>query len=142
MPRPLVIDASVAAKWFLAEPDSEQALKLARLAATRSVTLHAPDIWVAECANAIWKTAVKLRRIDPQAARAAVAWLKRAPVRDAASRPLLPRAYAIASEAGITVYDALYLTLAEALDTQVVTADGALVRRLAKTPWGSRVQGL
>ncbi len=140
MPQPLVVDASVAAKWFVAEGDSEKALDLARRAEARSLSLHAPDIWASECANAIWKRVVKLRLMDGEVARAAVARLASAPVRDAASRPLLPRAYAIASDAGIAVYDALYLSLAEALDTQVITADRTLVRRLSGTPWTERLQ--
>jgi predicted nucleic acid-binding protein len=44
-----VIDASVAVKWVLAEPDSVQALAL------RQHDLAAPELLVAECANVLWK---------------------------------------------------------------------------------------
>ena len=142
MPQPLVVDASVAVKWFVVEADSDRALELARLAARRTVTLHAPDIWVSECANAIWKVAVKLRHMDRRAAHDAVTQLVTVPIRDAASRALLPRAYAIAVEWTITVYDALYLALAQALETQVVTADRALLRRMAGTSLAERIRAL
>ena len=45
----LVIDASVAIKWVVAEPDSQTALALFRH------RLFAPDLLVAECANALWE---------------------------------------------------------------------------------------
>ncbi len=142
MSQVLVIDASVVAKWFLSEPDSDAALTLARRAAARSLSLHAPDIWASECANAIWKQATRLRRMNPGRARAAITRLASLPIRDAASRLLLPRAYAIASAAGIAVYDALYVTLGEALSTQVITADRVLLRRLTGTPWEERLRAL
>jgi predicted nucleic acid-binding protein len=47
----LVIDASVAVKWVIPEPDSERA-ELDR-------GLVAPDVLFAACANALWK---KVRR--------------------------------------------------------------------------------
>lgn len=142
MPQVLVIDASVVAKWFLPELDSEAALTLARRAAAGSVSLHAPDIWASECASAIWKQAIRLRRMDPGRARAAITRLANVPIRDAASRLLLPRAYAIASAADIAVYDALYVTLGEVLSAQVITADRVLIRRLTGTPWAERLRAL
>lgn len=142
MPEPLVIDASVAVKWFVAEADSERALELARHAAARSVTLHAPEIWVSECANAIRKRVIKLRLMDRRTALEAVARLVTVPIRDAATRTLLPRAYAIAAAWNITVYDALYVALAEALETRVVTADRTLLRRMGETPLHRRVVAL
>src|ERR1017187_7818208 len=46
-----VVDASVAAKWFLPEPYNDQADKLLRDFVNRDVELMAPDLIVGE----IWK---------------------------------------------------------------------------------------
>lgn len=48
----LVVDSSVAIKWFVSEDDSEDALKL-----RDRHQLVAPDLLVAECVNAFWKMA-------------------------------------------------------------------------------------
>jgi predicted nucleic acid-binding protein len=45
----LVIDASVAVKWVVEEPGTQEALLL------RQHRLLAPDLLVAECANILWK---------------------------------------------------------------------------------------
>jgi len=47
----LVVDASIAAKWVFAEPDSERALALA----TREASIAAPALILAELANVAWK---------------------------------------------------------------------------------------
>jgi len=53
----LVVDASIAVKWLIAEPHSHEAR---RLLAPR-IDLHAPDFILTEVANVIWK---KARRKD------------------------------------------------------------------------------
>lgn len=142
MPESLVIDASVAVKWFVREPDRDRALDLARRAAERTLRLHACEIWMSKCANVIWKRARQLKRLEPRAAREAVARLGTTAIRDAPTRALLPRAYAIAVDAGVTVYDALYIALAEALDSKVVSADAALLRRLRGTHFAALLEAL
>jgi predicted nucleic acid-binding protein len=48
--------------------------------------------------------------------------------------PEVSDAFALAAAAGITVYDATYLTLAVRLETQVITGDERLARVLAGHP--------
>jgi len=57
--------------------------------------------------------------------------LMRAPVVDTSLSGLMPRAFAIAVAQAITIYDALYVALAEQLNMQMVTADQKLVRRVS-----------
>jgi predicted nucleic acid-binding protein len=45
----VVIDASVAIKWVLEEPGSEQAISL------QDEELIAPALWLIEAANALWR---------------------------------------------------------------------------------------
>lgn len=49
-------------------------------------------------------------------------------------RDLMPDAHALALSSGLTVYDAMYVTLAVRLKTQVITADDRLTRALAAHP--------
>ena len=47
----------------------------------------------------------------------------------------MPRAAEISEETGCTVYDAIFVTLAESEGVAVVTADGKLLRALEGTPY-------
>jgi predicted nucleic acid-binding protein len=47
--------------------------------------------------------------------------------------PLLPRAFALASQARVGVYDCLYVMLAERERCELLTADDRLVRALQRT---------
>ena len=59
----LVVDASVALKWFLDEPLREEA----RQVMLRDEALHAPDLLIAEAANAVWKRMIRGDIDQPQA---------------------------------------------------------------------------
>lgn len=133
----LVVDASVAFKWVVREPDSVQALALVRT----GDALIAPELVLAEVVNAAWK-GVQRGFVTPDQLAAAAErlpdWLDQIhPV-----RPLLPRAAVTARELGHPVYDCLYLALAERSAATLVTADQRLVARVAGTPWESLVREL
>ena len=125
----LVIDASVACKWFFNEPLSAEARQLA----ASDATFVAPDMILAECANAAWRR-VRDGTVTPAHARA---FLDSLPLWFEALSPaaeLHKAAFAMAHELGHPVYDCLYLALAEREQALVVTADRAFRgsrRRLA-----------
>ena len=123
--RQAVIDASVAAKWVVEEDHSAKAALLLALDAR-----HAPDHWLAEAANALWS---KVFHGDLTAADAEerVDILRHAPVVGAAIVELMPRAFAISVACMVTIYDSLYVALAEKRDIPLVTADRRLIRQLA-----------
>jgi predicted nucleic acid-binding protein len=68
--------------------------------------------------------------------------LRRAPVTAVPVRPYVLGGFRIAHEIGETVYDALYLAVAEAHECRVVTADHELLDAVAGTPWEGRVVAL
>lgn len=124
-----VVDASLVIKWFVPEVDSDAARRW--LGAPHDYV--APDLLFPEVGNTIWK---KIRRGELTAAEGQrlVTDLSVIAVEAIAMRGLLPDAHALAMGAGLTVYDATYLTLAVRLDTQVITGDDRFARRLADQP--------
>ena len=119
-----VVDASVAVKWVVDEPDSAAAAGL-----LGGTLLHAPAHWLAEAANVVWWRAQR-GEFDGEDAAERVAVLARAPVRSHDLPALLPRAFALALAHRVTVYDSLYVALAERLGVKLVTADLRLIAAL------------
>lgn len=118
---PLVVDASVAVKWVLPEPDSDRARTLILRG-----DLVAPDLLRLEVANALWKQA---RRgvISPRHVRRGWRIFRSIPVTLRQVGTLVDAALALAVRYGVTVYDGTYLALALALDCPVVTVDHRLL---------------
>lgn len=112
-----VIDASAGVKWFVPEVDSDAALRLQDPAHQ----LHVPFLFDVEVANTIWK---KLRRgeLSSAAANTIVAQLPLVPVTRHADAPLVRAAFELAEKTDRTVYDSLYLALAERLAGKRTTA--------------------
>jgi predicted nucleic acid-binding protein len=139
--RPLVVDTSVALKFYLPEEGHEQAVGLLEAAEAGATELLAPGTILPEGHNAI---AQQLRRgwLDEEDATGAWEKLLAAPVYTYAVEDLVERAAEIADETGTIVYDTLFLTLAEDAQTVMVTADGRLLRALKGTRYASLVSSL
>lgn len=127
----LVVDASVAMKWFVAEePHIGQALAIVQDGAT----LIAPDLLVAEVCNAAWRSA-KLGRISQAQVEEVAASLPHLFDALVSATRLAPRAVAIADQLDHPVYDCLYLALAAAERARLVTADMRLLGKVRGTAW-------
>jgi predicted nucleic acid-binding protein len=123
----VVVDASVAVKWVVAEPGSEAALALRRRHGPAG--LLAPELLAVECANILWRKA-RLGELSAREARVAGAVLARAGV---ALLPVrLPAALDLALRLGHPAYDCAYLALALERGLPFATADARLLRRLAE----------
>jgi predicted nucleic acid-binding protein len=132
----VVIDASVALKWFLAdEPNAAQAFAIVQ----GETMLIAPDILIAEVCNAAWRSARLGRITQDQVNEIAVA-LPRFFDALIGAADLAPRAVAIAGQLDHPVYDCLYVALAEAQEANLVTADTRLLGKLRGTAWAARTQ--
>jgi predicted nucleic acid-binding protein len=129
----LVLDASVAIKWFIEEPGADRARSLWQ----RRAELVAPDLLVPEVCRAMWRK-VRLGQAVPDQAMEAVGRLRTAlpDLRPTAS--LASRAMTFAFELDHPVHDCFYLALAELERSAVVTADQRLLGRLS----GSRFEAL
>jgi predicted nucleic acid-binding protein len=128
-----VVDASVAAKWFLpaaGETLTQEALQLLKRYAAGKLRFLVPDLFWAEFANIMWK-AVRQRRWPQASAEAAVLAMRDRNFPSVSSLTLLEDAFAIASAFDQTVYDGLYAALAVTSKTQLITADERLANTLA-----------
>ncbi len=112
----LVIDASVAIKWVIYEPDRDLAYALL------DGSLIAPDLMLIECANALRS---RVARGSMAATDVEPAWatICEAPVRISAAAECLGEALALGLALEHPVYDCIYLALAIASGCRVVTAD-------------------
>ena len=117
----LVVDASVLAPALADDgPDGDAAR--ARL---RGQSLMAPELIDLETTSVIRRQSqighLGLRRAD-----LALTDLFEMPLRRASHRPLLERCWELSEN--LTVYDAVYVALAEVLDVVLVTADACLAK--------------
>jgi len=137
----LVLDTSVALKFYLPEEGHEEAVALLEAAEAGAAELLAPGTILPEGFNAI---AQQRRRglLDEEDATGAWEKLLAAPIYTYAVENLIERAAAIANETGAIIYDALFLALAEDTDTVMVTADGKLLRTLTSTRYASLARPL
>lgn len=133
----LVVDASVACKWFIADAGSQAA---EALFAPEHV-FFAPDLIVAEVCNL---AATKLRRGEIAAEQASGMVDRIGDFFDeiVPSAALARRAFAMANELAHPVYDCFYLALAEMRNARLVTADERFLERLSLTPWKSLADSL
>ena len=117
----LVIDASVAIKWFVEEDLSEKALRLFE----RREPFCAPDLIVPEVTNIAWKKAIRGEIAEEQALEIAKA-VQGETLVIYPSVLLNDRALEIALALNHPVYDCLYIACAEAVGGVLITADQKL----------------
>jgi predicted nucleic acid-binding protein len=133
----VVVDASVAIKWFVPEPLSNEAERLLEGADT----LFAPDFLLIEFSNIIWKK-VGLGELGRGDGDAALAALRSGPVDLVAATPLVERALHLAHEIEHPLYDCLYLATAEAVAATVATADRRFFDRCSFSTMQPRIAWL
>jgi predicted nucleic acid-binding protein len=123
-----VIDASVAVKWYIPEPFSEQAVYYLELLKAGQAKLLAPELIVAEMGNVLWKKEVsgELARGEVQLIGETLA--NSFPAELTGNQLLLPAALELALDLKLSLYDCLYLALAIVKKAQLVTADKKLAR--------------
>jgi predicted nucleic acid-binding protein len=128
----VVVDASVASKWFLQESDSA----MARSILAAGLPLVGPDLVIAEVTNVAWlKHRIgDVTRVHAEQMVASVAQLFDSLV---ACQELCTRAYAIAAEITHPAYDCFYLALAERLGCRFVTADSRLLAAVRARAWAA-----
>jgi predicted nucleic acid-binding protein len=117
----VVVDASVLARAIGDDGDDGERAR-SRLLDER---LFAPELLDLEVAS-VWRRAVRGGHMTEQRARQALADLAVLPLVRAPHASLMPRAWDLRDN--LTIYDAAYVALAEALDAPLLTADRKLTR--------------
>ena len=129
-----VVDASVVVATLVEETFSADA---SRIVGT-GVPLHAPNLIATELGNAIWKLFRRglLSRADVDVT---VHGFRALGVVMHSRNDLLERAIDIATAHDRTMYDSMYLALADDLDLQLITADRKLHNAIATISLAGRI---
>ncbi|HZD42159.1 MAG TPA: type II toxin-antitoxin system VapC family toxin [Terriglobales bacterium] len=124
-----VLDASVLVKWFLYENegDRDRALALRDLHISARSKIHIPRLALLEVLNAIRFS----RKADEEDGEAALEMLLDLHLEiEPGDVNVLRKASAIAWAYKVTIYDALYVALAEQVGFPLITADEVMVKKL------------
>jgi len=129
-PRNIVIDASVAAKWFIPEEDSEKALEIMRRYSDGRIDLYAPDLIIYEVANVLrYRPDVTVETLIGSIESLIKLQINLIPP----STEIMSEAAAKARALDLSIYDACYTVTADALATNLVTADMKLYEKCRDT---------
>ena|ERR1700761_13952 len=132
----MIIDASVALKWFITEADSDLADRL-----LSRPGLTAPDVLKIEVGYVLTKR-VRQRTLSLPQARDIWRDLPGS-IALADDAPLLDAAFDLSLGLGAAFYDCIYLALAVRDDDVVITADERFIQTVRSSPsLGRRVQSL
>jgi predicted nucleic acid-binding protein len=125
-----VIDASVAVKWFIPEPQSDRAEGLLRDFLRQRIFLTAPDVLVAEVGNTLWKRSARRGEIPIWQAKQSYVDFLRLKIPLQSSAEIAEKAFNLAAHENHPLYDAIYIVLAFERGCQFITADRILINRL------------
>jgi predicted nucleic acid-binding protein len=124
-----VVDASVLAKWFLhhQEPDRDRAIALRDLHISGRSKIHIPQLALLEVLNAIRFSA----KADEEDGATALEALQDLHLEiKTIDADVFRKANAIAWAYKITIYEALYVALAEQVGYPLITADERMINKL------------
>jgi len=123
----VVIDASVAIKWYNIEADTEEALKLRAAYAAGRVDIAAPYLIAYEVANSL-RYNPNFGEMDAISAMNDILDMQ-IDLR-LVDRDQIEKSFELAYKHGMTVYDSTYMALAETGDMTLYTADERLLTKV------------
>ena len=123
-----VVDASIVAKWFINESDSQLALIIHDLHISGKIEIHAPALMIYEVLNAALYC--HLFSVE-ELGKLARALLNYHIVLHSLTENLAINTTRLAQSTDTTIYDAAYVALAEEIGCKFYTADSKLVRKMS-----------
>ncbi|MCI0438957.1 MAG: type II toxin-antitoxin system VapC family toxin [Chloroflexi bacterium] len=130
----IVVDASVVIKLYLDEEYSDMAAALITASVLSGQTIFAPFHLPSEVCNALYNQQ-RRRSINAQEADEALERFLQLPVTLVSSQELYRRAIRYARENSLpTIYDSLYLVLAQEVNAEFWTADQRLLNSIRPHP--------
>jgi predicted nucleic acid-binding protein len=130
----LVVDASVAIKWLVPEDHSLDAIAVL----DQTDEVFAPDLIWLEIGNALWKR-VRRKLLTANEAGGLIRDFEALGVKIYPSKPLMDEALGIAITYDRTVYDSVYLALADEQGCRLVTADQKFHNAMARGSYSTIV---
>ncbi|MGO4437804.1 type II toxin-antitoxin system VapC family toxin [Rhizobium sp. RAF56] len=127
MTETLIVDASIAIKWVVQETGTKNAIAL-----RKEFRFAAPDLFVCECANILWKKTQRAE-LSKDEAKLAARLLERSGVELHSTLPLMGEATELAIDLGHPAYDCFYACLAVRRNCRFVTADERLLTALRQS---------
>ena len=121
-----VLDASVVTKWLLPEVDSPAALAILDGALSGHLALMAPALLGLEFGHVLGNER-RRGRCDLETADRLWSAFRGLPVTLVSARLLQDRAFRLSLDLRITIYEAIYLAVAEADGAPLITADSGLI---------------
>jgi predicted nucleic acid-binding protein len=124
----IIIDANVVVKWFVVEEFKEQAISLRDDYINNKIELSAPVILPFEVLNAIFYSKKGISNIELENIGKSLLYygIKLFPMNE----KLLLETVDIALKMNITIYDAVYVSLAKIRNSNLFTADSHLINKL------------
>lgn len=126
----LVIDSSVVIKWFVPEPNSMRARTILTQYQNGQVALIAPDSITAEVANVLWRKH-STQHLSPADGQVILDTFRSLHLTTYPVTDLLDVAYAQSIRLRQSVFDMLYLALAQRERCPYLTADEELVAAIS-----------
>ena len=127
----IVLDSSIAIKWYLREVLSDKALHLRMLIEKEALSVGVPQIFFLETANVLWKKSKLTHELSSNDAKGIYSRILDTSFYIVQDGDILLKSLEISLRHSISVYDGMYLASALYLKSTLVTADAALVRRFA-----------
>ncbi|MEK7517743.1 MAG: type II toxin-antitoxin system VapC family toxin [Patescibacteria group bacterium] len=126
----IIIDSSVALKWFFPEEESSnESLKIKKDFTEKKIMISIPVLFFYEVGNVL-KSSVKSLRIDSGKAKTVYEKFTHAEFITYSSKELFKDAFEKADSLDITFYDASYVVLADYLKIPFYTADKKLLQKI------------
>jgi predicted nucleic acid-binding protein len=132
---PIVVDASVAVKWFVQEDHREDAACLIKA----ELPLVAPDFVLTEFANIIWKKSIK-GEVAAEQAKTLIEVVSLPFSRLIPAAQVVSEALEIGLDLNHSIYDCVYLACAAQLSGFLVTADRRLYVKTRNTRFAPLVR--
>ena len=125
----VVVDASVAVKWFVPERGSDKALRLRELYLNEALEIIAPTLICYEVANAL--RFHPYHRLSQKELLKAIAALKDMQITVEPTTKTWFKAFEISVLNDISIYDAIYLATSMSFNTKLITSDKGMVEKLS-----------
>ncbi len=133
----LVVDASVAVKWFIWEEGTDEAQQLL----DQLTSFYVPDIFLMEI-DAILTKKVRRQELEIPDAFQKRRVFRQLPYKLVSYKQVAEFAFRLATEFPITLYDAVYLSTAIDYKATFYTADKRLANGMANTPFDEYIERL